>query len=110
MAEKEEVAPQITDAISQANVTGLGLTPSFALAQSNLAFAQSQGVLFANMISDQQQQSTSGAAAIVKCVQELLGDDTPRAPSSNNERSSVLRSSVRSSSNETTTEKNRGRG
>lgn len=80
MAENEEVAPQITDAVSQANVTALGHTPSFALAQTNLSFAQAQGVLFANMISEQQQASTSSAAATAKSIQQLFGKSKKKKP------------------------------
>lgn len=106
MADKEEIAPQVTDAVSQSNVIALGHTPSFALAQSNLSFAQSQGVLFANMISDQQQQSTSGTAATVKCIQELLCEEVREESTSRDGRAALRSSSILSeSSSETTTEK-----
>lgn len=72
MTDTETVNPQVTDGVTHANVTVLASTPAFALAQSELAFAQSQGVLFANMVSGQQQQAIAGSAAALKCVKQLL--------------------------------------
>lgn len=71
-AEPDPVDPQITDGITQSNVTVLANTPGYALAQSELAFAQSQGVLFANMVSGQQQQTIAGCAAITQGIVQLF--------------------------------------
>jgi len=72
MTDPDIVSPQVTDGLTQANVTVLANTPAYALAQSDLALAQSQGVLFANMVSGQQQHSTAGSAAIMKGILELF--------------------------------------
>lgn len=67
------VAPQITDALTQANVTSLGIGPAFAIVQSFLAASQAQGVLFANMVQEHQQLGTAGLAATVQSVIQILG-------------------------------------
>lgn len=72
MSDPDTVNPQITDGITQANVSVLANTPSYALAQAELALAQSQGVLFANMVSGQQQQAIAGSAAVTKGIAELF--------------------------------------
>lgn len=72
MSDPDTVNPQVTDGVTQANVSVLANTPSYALAQSELALAQSQGVLFANMVSTQQQQAIAGSAAITKGIVNLF--------------------------------------
>lgn len=72
-APSSTVSPQITDALTQANVTSLGIGPAFAIVQSFLAHSQAQGVLFANMVQEHQQLSTAGLAATVQSVIQILG-------------------------------------
>lgn len=72
MTDPDAVNFKITDSVTQANVSVLANSPSYALAQSELAFAQSQSVLFANMVSGQQQQAIAGSAAIAKGVVQLF--------------------------------------
>lgn len=72
----ETTNPQITDSITQASVVGIASTPAYGLAQSQLALAQSQAALFANMVSGQQQQAIAGDAAITQCVSQLLNGGT----------------------------------
>ncbi|HXQ66073.1 MAG TPA: RebB family R body protein [Alphaproteobacteria bacterium] len=67
------VSAQITDAVTQANVTSLGIGPAFAIVQSFLAQSQAQSVLFANMVQEHQQLGTAGLAATVQSVIQLLG-------------------------------------
>jgi len=72
MTETGTVDPQVTDSVTQANVTTLGNTSAYALAQSNLALSQSQGVLLANMVSAQQKQSIASSAATTKGIHQLF--------------------------------------
>jgi len=67
------VSAQVTDAVTQANVTSLGIGPAFAIVQSFLAQSQAQSVLFANMVQEHQQLGTAGLAATVQSVVQLLG-------------------------------------
>ena len=73
MLEAESVHPQVTDGITQANVTALGNTSALSIAQTQLALAQSQSVLFANMVSTQQQQTTMNSAAVTQGIIQLFG-------------------------------------
>ncbi|MEO5336057.1 MAG: RebB family R body protein [Magnetospirillum sp. WYHS-4] len=66
------VAPQITDAITQANVTSLGSGPAISVVQSYLSMSQAQGVLFANMVSNQQQLAIASHATTVEAVSKIL--------------------------------------
>lgn len=65
------VNSQVTDELTQSNLTVLGSSPAYALAQSELALAQSQGILFSNMVSTQHQQSSANSATITKCILKL---------------------------------------
>jgi len=67
------VAPEVTDGITQANVQELGTVPAVSIDQTILAQSQAQGVLFANMVSDQQRQINAGQAATLKCAAEIFG-------------------------------------
>ena len=83
MTDTETVNEQVTDGVTHSNVTVLASTPAYALAQSELAFAQSQGVLFANMVSGQQQQAIAGSAAALQCVKQLLNKSGGTSQSGN---------------------------
>lgn len=72
MIDPETVNPQITDGLTQANVTVLGHGPGYAIAQTELALAQSQSVLFANMVSTQQQQALANSAAVTQGIVQLF--------------------------------------
>lgn len=72
MTDSDVVNTQITDSVTQANVSVLGLNTAFSLAQSELLMAQSQGVLFANMVSGFQQSSIASSAATMQSVIQLL--------------------------------------
>ena len=80
-------APQITDSVTQANMTTLGTGPATALVQTFLSQAQAQGILFANMVNEQQQLCVTGHATTVQSVMRILsiqpgrgGKAAPAAP------------------------------
>ena len=67
------VNPQITDSITQANVAAVSISPAISAMQSYLSLSQAQGVLFANMVSNQQQLAMSGQVAVVEGIIQLFG-------------------------------------
>ena len=67
------VAPQVTDAVTQSNMTVLGSGPSVSTVQSIMTLAQAQGVLFANMVNNQQQLAMSSQASTAEAVAQILG-------------------------------------
>jgi len=66
-----DVNSQVTDGLTQTNLTVLGSGPSLAIVQSAMSLAQAQGVLFANMISNQQQLALSSNAAMTEGIMQL---------------------------------------
>ena len=66
------VAPRVTDAVTQDNVTTPGAGQTLATLQSAMSLAQAQGALFANMVSKQQRLALTGQATAVKSVLRLL--------------------------------------
>jgi hypothetical protein len=74
-----EVSPMITDAVTQANVTTLGNSPSAAMASLYQAAARSTGILFENAVAAQQQANTAYQAASNQGVALLYGLDTTGA-------------------------------
>lgn len=45
---------------------------------TGVSLSEAQGVLFANMVADQQQQAIEGEAAALKAAEELMGlEDAP---------------------------------
>ncbi len=76
MQEPANVHSQITDGLTQANVTVLGNGPAVSVVQSYLSLAQAQGVLFANMVNNQQQLATAGHAAMTEGVIQILSLST----------------------------------
>jgi len=69
----DTVDEQATDAVTQTNVTTLGSGPALAVDQSLFAQTQAQGILFANMIGDQQRQSAAGLAASLASAARIFG-------------------------------------
>ena len=67
------VNPQITDSVTQANVAAVSISPAISAMQSYLSLSQAQGVLFANMVSNQQQLAMSGQVAVVEGIIQLFG-------------------------------------
>lgn len=66
------VNPQITDSISQANVATLSNSPAISAMQSYLSLSQAQGVLFANMVNNQQQLAMASQVAVVESIIQLF--------------------------------------
>ena len=66
------VNPQITDSVTQANVEVLSVGPAISAVQSYLSLSQSQGVLFANMVNNQQQLAMASQVAVVESVIQLF--------------------------------------
>ena len=81
----KEVDDQVTDGVTQGNMMVLGSGPALALAQTELALAQSQSVLFANMVSGQQQQSLANGAAITRGVVEMFENNDTNSKGPSNE-------------------------
>ena len=68
----ESVAAQLTDALTQANVTALGVGPAVAIVQSCLAAAQAHSVLWANMAHEHQELGMAAVATTVRSVMHIL--------------------------------------
>ena len=70
------VTPQITDAVTQANVNVLGDAPAMAMAQIYQTLAHSTGILFENAVAAQQQQNALAQAAVAQGIEQLYAIDT----------------------------------
>ena len=63
------VNSQITDAVTQANTSAIGLAPPLSMALTYMAMADSVGKLMENAVAGQQNGSTiGGAATAVTCA------------------------------------------
>ncbi|WP_085620375.1 RebB family R body protein [Thalassospira alkalitolerans] len=67
-----QVSHQISDAVSQVNVSTIGVAPAYATLQAMMAQSQAQGVLMANMVSGQRQLSMTGMATLTKSVEQMM--------------------------------------
>ncbi|MCC9625639.1 RebB family R body protein [Thalassospira sp. MA62] len=72
MKQSEQVDEQITDSVTQTNTTVVGNGPAIGTMQSYLSQAHAQGVLFANMVNEQQQLSVAGLATTMECAKSTL--------------------------------------
>ncbi|MBX2831523.1 MAG: RebB family R body protein [Rhodospirillales bacterium] len=74
-----EVDEQITDGVTQTNTTVIGSGPAMGTMQSYLSQAQAQGILFANMVNEQQQLSVASLATTMECAKSTLSiqEDKP---------------------------------
>ena len=72
MAIPTAVNGQITDAVTQSNVSVLGSAPAEALGSLFLATAHAQGLAAANAVAAQQQAFTMAQAVTTRCVMDLL--------------------------------------
>ncbi|MDP2696883.1 RebB family R body protein [Thalassospira sp.] len=70
--ENNQVSTQISDAISQVNVSTIGIGPAYAALQSMLAQSQAQSILMANMVSSQRQTSITGLSTLTRSIERLL--------------------------------------
>ena len=71
MAIPTPVNGQITDAVTQANISVLAQSPAMAISTISQAMAQSMAILFANSVAQQQQGAIAAQAATMS---ELAGD------------------------------------
>ncbi|WP_339860665.1 RebB family R body protein [Thalassospira alkalitolerans] len=72
MNTSREVDKQITDGVTQTNTTVMGTAPAIGTMQTYLAQAQAQGILFANMVSEQQQLAVASLATTMECTRNTL--------------------------------------
>ena len=81
MAFPTSVNDQITDAVTQGNVSVLGDAPAVAMGNLYVAIAQALANAAQNATSAQQQNNILAQAATTRCVQALLADISDvRAP------------------------------
>ncbi len=79
MAEPTAANGQITDAITQADLTVLGDAPAVSLATIYQTLAQSTGLAMLNAVHQQQQAWTIQSAVTAKIVRQLLDGADPVA-------------------------------
>ncbi|WP_404421282.1 RebB family R body protein [Thalassospira australica] len=81
MSSPREVDEQITDGVTQTNTTVIGTAPAMGTMQSYLAQAQAQGILFANMVNEQQQLAVASLATTMECTRNTLsvGNRDPKS-------------------------------
>lgn len=72
-ADCNTAAEQTADALAQATLSTLGHNAALSLDQSLMAQSQAHGVLFANMVSEQQRLVAAGGSAAIKNAAEILG-------------------------------------
>jgi len=71
-----QVSPQITDAVTQANVKVLAEAPAMAMGSIYQAMAHSTGMMFQNSVNTQQQQNMLQQAATTQGVIQMYSVDT----------------------------------
>jgi hypothetical protein len=79
MAFPTAVNDEITDAITQANVTVLGDAPAVALANLYQTMAHSTGLAFENAVNAQSQQNILAQTATTQGVMQIYTLDTAAA-------------------------------
>lgn len=79
MSNPNEVDEQITDSVTQTNTSVIANGPAMGAMQTYLSQAQAQGILFANMVNEQQQQAVASLATTMECAKATLSvqDNTP---------------------------------
>lgn len=70
------VAPQITDAVTQANVKVIAEAPAMAMGTIYQSLAHSTGMMFQNSVNTQQQQNMLQQAATTQGVIQMYSVDT----------------------------------
>ncbi len=76
MAFPTAVNDQITDAITQSNVSVLGKSPAVALGSLYQSMAHATGLMFHNAVAAQQQQNIAAQAATTQGVMQIYSLDT----------------------------------
>lgn len=72
MPDSSTVNPQITDAVTQANVKVLAEAPAMALASVYQSLAHATGLMFQNAVAAQNNQNILAQAATTQGVTQLL--------------------------------------
>ncbi|CAA7195232.1 antirepresssor protein RebB [Chryseobacterium nematophagum] len=72
----QTVNPQITDAVTQANVKVVGEAPAVALGNVYQSAAHSTGIMFENAVNAQNQQNILGQAATTQGIMQIYSIDT----------------------------------
>lgn len=72
----DPVSPQITDAVTQANVKVVAEAPAVSMGTLYQSMGHSVGILFQNAVSAQQQQNTLAQAATHQGVMQIYSVDT----------------------------------
>jgi len=72
----DTVNPQITDAVTQANLKVLAEAPAMAMGAVYQSLAHSMGVMFENAVNAQQQQNMLAQAATTQGVMQIYSVDT----------------------------------
>lgn len=73
-----ECNAQITDSVTQSSVHTLGLGPAVAAVNGYLGQAQSQSILFANMVNQQAQYATLAATTLTEELTQLFNLGNPK--------------------------------
>ena len=73
MADNTHVNSQITDAITQANLTNVGQAPGIAVGALSQSLSMSLSMMFANAVTAQQQMNTIAEASTARSVAAILG-------------------------------------
>ncbi|GLQ06697.1 RebB family R body protein [Sneathiella chinensis] len=76
MAKDTPVNSQITDAVTQANLTVLGGAPAQSMATTYQLLAQSVGVSMQNAVANQQNMNTIDSAIVSQGISMLFNLDT----------------------------------
>ena len=74
MAIPTPVNGQITDAITQSNITVLGDSPAQAMSAIYQSTAHSLGLAMENAVANQQAANTVATAVVTRCVDALVGE------------------------------------
>ncbi len=76
MAEKQQsVSPQVTDAVTQSNVSVVAQAPAMAIGNVYQTLAHATGMLFENSTASQQQQDILSQAATTQGVMQIYSLD-----------------------------------
>lgn len=73
MAIPTPVNGQITDAVTQSNLTAIGSLPGLAAGQLATAFAHATALMMENAVAGQQPMNTIAQAAASRAVSAILG-------------------------------------
>ncbi|WP_406664651.1 RebB family R body protein [Gallaecimonas sp. GXIMD1310] len=76
MAIPTPVNGQITDAITQTNISVVGSSPGQAMSVIYQSTAQAISLSMQNSVSNQQQTNELGMAILTRCVHALTGDNS----------------------------------